>query len=192
MVVRLTSARGIGREEAPGPGRPPRNLAGVTQSSGSASPPPRRGLDRLFGAAAEPSAPRPERDRADVPTALRWAAAVVGIQAAAIAVGAAAWLWLTLTSTPDSLGRAIAEVVILALVAAGLGAAAVGLARAAPWARGPVVAAQIFLGLCGYVAAFEAERPLIGLPMLLLVATELYLLATPGSRLAYLEDQDRR
>jgi len=123
----------------------------------------------------------------EVPASLRWAAVVVGIEAAAVGVGAVVWLWLTLTSSPESLGRAIAEVVIIALVAAGLGAAARGLSRAASWARGPVIAAQIFLGLSGFVAAFEAERPLIGLPILLVVATELYLLATPESRLAYLE-----
>ena len=159
----------------------------MTQSSGSPPQPPRRGLDRLFGAAAESSAPRPQRDRTDVPASLRWAAVVVGVEAAAIAVGAVVWLWLTLTSTSESLAGAVAEVVIIALVAAGLAAAAVGLSRVAPWARGPVIAAQIFLGLSGFVAAFEAERPLIGLPILVVVATELYLLATPESRLAYLD-----
>lgn len=123
----------------------------------------------------------------EAPQALRWAALVVGVQAAAVGIGAVAWLWLTLTSSPDSVPRALAEVVLLALVAVGLGAAARGLSRVAGWARGPVIAAQIFFGLSGFVAAFEAERPLIGVPVLLLVATELYLLATPEARLAYLE-----
>jgi hypothetical protein len=144
-------------------------------------------LDRLLGPAADPSAPRPPRARITAPRALRWAAVVVGIEAVAVGVGALAWLWLTVTSTPDSLARALAEVVILALLAAGLGAAAVGLSRVAGWARGPVVAAQILFGLSGFVAAFEAERPLIGVPVLLAVAAELYLLATPEARLAYLE-----
>ncbi|MCW2684888.1 MAG: conserved rane protein of unknown function [Blastococcus sp.] len=143
--------------------------------------------DRLFGAAAQPAEARTPRERPEAPASLRWAALVAGVEAAAIGVGAVAWLWLTLTSDPESLGRAIAEVVIIALVAAGLGAAAVGLARVASWARGPVVAAQIFFGLSGFVAAFEAERPLIGVPILAVVAIELYLLATPGSRLAYLQ-----
>jgi hypothetical protein len=125
--------------------------------------------------------------RPEAPGSLRWAAIVVGVEALALALGAVAWLWLTLTSTPDSLARALAEVVIIALVAAGLGAAAVGLSRVSGWARGPVIAAQIFFGLSGFVAAFEAERPLIGVPILLVVATELYLLATPEARLAYLE-----
>jgi hypothetical protein len=143
--------------------------------------------DRLFGAAARPVEGRLPRDRPEAPGSLRWAALVVGMEAAAIGVGALAWLWLTVTSDPESLSRAIAEVVIIALVAVGLGAAAVGLSRVASWARGPVVAAQIFLGLSGFVAAFEAERPLIGVPILAVVAVELYLLATPEARLAYIE-----
>jgi hypothetical protein len=165
----------------------PRNLAVVTESSRAGAPQPRRRAERLFGAPAEPTAPRPARVRPQAPASLRWAAFVVGVEAAAVALGAVAWLWLTLTSTPESLARALAEVVIIALVAAGLGAAAVGLSRVSGWARGPVIAAQIFFGLSGFVAAFEADRPLIGVPVLLVVAAELYLLATPEARLAYLE-----
>lgn len=159
----------------------------MTEPAGVPQQQPRRRSERLFGPAAEPSAPRPDRPRAEAPRTLLWAAVVVGIEAAAVAVGALIWLWLSLTSTPESLARALAEVVILALLAAGLGMAARGLARVSSWARGPVIAAQIFFGLSGFVAAFEAERPLIGLPILVVVATELYLLATPESRLAYLD-----
>ena len=125
--------------------------------------------------------------RPEAPAPLRRAALVVWVEALALALGAVAWLWLTLTSNPESVARALAEVVILALAAAGLGAAAVGLTRVSGWARSPVIAAQVLFGLSGYVAAFEAERPVIGVPILLLVAAELYLLATPESRLAYLE-----
>jgi hypothetical protein len=161
----------------------PRNLAVVTQPSG---PPPRRGLDRLFGAAAEPSAPRP-RPRTEAPRALRWAAVVVGIEAGAIALGAVALLYLTVTSDAASLSRAVAEVVLVAAGAAVLGAAAVGLWRVAGWARGPVIALQLLLAALAYTTAFEADQPLIGLPVLALVAVELYLLATPEARLAYLD-----
>lgn len=118
---------------------------------------------------------------------MRRAALLVGVQAVAVGLGAVVWLWLTLTSDPESLGRAVAEVVIIALLAVGLGFAARGLWRLATWARGPVVAAQIFFGLSGFVAAFEAQRPVIGLPTLVVVAAVLYLLATPEARLAYLE-----
>ena len=159
----------------------------MTEPAGVPQRQPRRRSDRFFGSAAEPSAPRPERQRPEAPRTLRWAAVVVGVEAAAVGAGALVWLWLTLTSTPASFARALAEVVILAVVAVGLGLAARGLARVSSWARGPVIAAQIFFGLSGFVAAFEAERPLIGLPVLVLVATELYLLATPESRLAYLD-----
>ncbi len=173
--------------EASGSSARPRNLGVVTEPSEAQAPQPRRRAERLFGAPAEPSAPRPTRVRPEAPRSLRLAALVVGIEAGGLALGAVAWLWLTLTGSPESIARALAEVVIIALAAAGLSAAAVGLARVSGWARGPVIAAQIFFGLSGFVAAFEAERPLIGVPILLLVASVLYLLATPESRLAYLE-----
>jgi hypothetical protein len=149
--------------------------------------PPRRRSERLLGAAAEPSVPRPERPRATAPRTLRWAAAVVGVEAAALAVGALLLLYLVLTSSADSVSRAVGEVVFVAGGAAGLAAAAVGLWRVAGWARGPVIVLQLLLAALAYTTAFEAGRPAIGLPVLVLVAVELYLLATPESRLAYLE-----
>ncbi|CAA9254161.1 MAG: hypothetical protein AVDCRST_MAG57-2294 [uncultured Blastococcus sp.] len=147
----------------------------------------RRGglTDRLFGTAARPAAAAPPRAVPEVPGSLRWAALLVGLEAVALGVLALVWTWLVFTHDSVHVGRAVAEVVIIALVAAGVGAAAVGLSRAASWARGAVVAAQIFFGLCGYVAAFEAERPLVGVPILAVVAAVIYLLATPESRLAY-------
>jgi hypothetical protein len=144
-------------------------------------------MDRLFGAAAEPSAPRPARARTETPRALRWAAVVVGVEAGAVALGALVLLYLTLTSDAASLSRAVAEIVLVAAGAAVLGAAAVGLWRVAGWARGPVIALQLLLAALAYTTAFEAEQPVVGLPVLVLVATELYLLATPEARLAYLE-----
>jgi hypothetical protein len=150
--------------------------------------PQRRSLaDRVLGAAAEPSAPRPPRARTDAPRSLRWAAGVVAVQALGLA-GIAAWLLvLTVVGTPDSLGRALAEVVLVGLAAAVLALAARGLWRVASWSRGPVVALQIFLGLLGFTTAFTYGQPLIGLPVLALVVVELYLLATPESRLAFFE-----
>ncbi|TQN41652.1 hypothetical protein FHU33_1026 [Blastococcus colisei] len=163
----------------------------MDESSGLPRRPSRRALDRLFGAAAEPSAPRPARPRVEAPRALRWAALVVGIEAAAIALGALVLLYLTFTSDAASVSRAVAEVVLVAGGAAVLAAAAVGLWRVAGWARGPVIALQLLLAALAYTTAFEAEQPLIGVPVLVLVAVELYLLATPEARLAYLERDDR-
>ena len=75
---------------------------------------------------------------------------------------------------------------MLASLAAGvLGAGAAGLRRVAGWARGPVIALQLFLALVGFTFAFSAQMPLIGLPILAVVVAVLYLLATPESRLAY-------
>jgi hypothetical protein len=102
-------------------------------------------------------------------------------------VGALVLLYLVVTSRADSMSRAIAEVVVVGAGAALLTAAAVGLWRVASWARGPVVVLQLLLAALAYTTAFEAGQPAIGLPVLVLVATELYLLATPESRLAYLE-----
>jgi hypothetical protein len=50
-----------------------------------------------------------------------------------------------------------------------------------------VVALQLLLALLGYTAAFTAQSPQIGIPMLAAAAVELYLLATPEARLAYAE-----
>jgi hypothetical protein len=160
----------------------------VTEPGGRPSQQPRRLTERLFGATAESSAPRPQRPRTVAPRSVRWAAVVVGVQAAAIAVGALVLLYLSLTSTADSLGRAVAEVVIVGAGAAVLAAAAVGLWRVAAWARGPVIVLQLLLAALAYTTAFEAGQPVIGLPVLVLVAAELYLLATPEARLAFLED----
>jgi hypothetical protein len=157
----------------------------VTEPAGVPPQPPRRRSDRLLGAAAQPTAARPERPRSEAPRTLRWAAIVVGIEAAALAVGAVLLLWLVVSSTADSVAAALGEVVFVGAGAAVLAAAAVGLWRVAGWARGPVVVLQLLLAALAYTTAFDAGRPAIGLPVLLLVAAELYLLATPESRLAY-------
>jgi hypothetical protein len=159
----------------------------VSDQSGTSDERPRRRSSRLLGEPVAPAPEKPARPRPAAPSSLRWAAVVVGLEAALIGAGAVVLLYLTLTSTPESLPRAIAEIVFVGLGAALLGAAAVGLARVSSWARGPVVVLQILLGLLALTTAFQAQRPLIGLPVLVLAAAVLYLLATPASRLAYLE-----
>ena len=67
-----------------------------------------------------------------------------------------------------------------------------GLWRVSSWARGPVVVLQLLLAVIGYSLAFQAERPLLGVPVLALVALEFYLLATPEARLAFLEREPDR
>jgi hypothetical protein len=165
----------------------PRNLVAVNEPAGVPPKQPRRRADRFVGAPAQPSAPRAARAYGQAPRTLRWAAVVVGIEAAALAAGALWLLYLVLTSTADSVSRALGEVVFVGAGSAVLAAAAVGLWRVSGWARGPVVVLQLLLAALAYTTAFEAGQPAIGLPVLVLVAAELYLLATPESRLAYLE-----
>jgi hypothetical protein len=139
----------------------------------------------LLGGAAAPTTPRAQAARPAAPAAVRRAALVVALEAAAVAALALVLLFLTVTGEPDSVGRALAEVVYVGLGAALLAAGAVGLWRVSAWARGPVVVLQLLLGALGYTAAFQADRPLIGVPVLAVVAVELYLLATPEARLAF-------
>jgi hypothetical protein len=157
----------------------------VTEDSGSRPPVARRRAERLLGAPAEAGPPRPPRERGQTPRSVRWAAVVVGVEAAACVVAAAVLAWLTVTGRPDSVKGAVAQVVVALLAAAGLGACAAGLWRLALWARGPVVALQLIIGALGYTAAFQYGAPQFGVPALVLVAVELYLLATPEARLAF-------
>lgn len=116
---------------------------------------------------------------------MRWAAVVVGIEAAAIGAGALVLLYLTVTSTAHSVAAALGEVVFVAAGAGVLAAAAVGLWRVAGWARSPVVVLQLLLGALAFTTVFQAHQPAIGVPVLVLVVAELYLLATPEARLAF-------
>ncbi|MGY2065093.1 hypothetical protein [Blastococcus sp. SYSU DS0619] len=159
----------------------------MTEDRGAPAQPPRRLADRLFGPTAAQPAARPAAPRTEAPPSLRRAALAVALEASLFGLGALVLLFLTLTADPDSVPRALAEVVLAALAAGVLGAAARGLWRVAGWARGPVVALQLFLALTGFTFAFTAQQPLIGLPILALVGAVLYLLATPESRLAYLD-----
>ena len=142
-------------------------------------------VDRLLGAAADPVTSPPATDRPESPAAVRRAALVVALEAALLVGGALLLLYLTLTGTPESVRSAVGEVVYLALFGAAMAAAAVGLWRASPWARGPVVTLQLILGAVGLYTVVSADRPEFGIPVLVLVAVELYLLATPEARLAY-------
>ncbi|MQA34834.1 hypothetical protein [Modestobacter roseus] len=141
----------------------------------------------LLGGAARPAAPKPVRERPPAPRAVRWAALVVAVEAAGLIALALLLLFLTVAGDPDSVSRALAEVVYVGLGAGLLSAAAVGLWRVSGWSRGPVIVLQLLLGVIGYTAAFQADQPLLGVPLLALVGLELYLLATPEARLAFLD-----
>ena len=141
----------------------------------------------LLGGAAQPSSSRPQEQRAAAPGALRRAALVVAVESLGLAVVAVVLLVLLVVSDPDSVGRAVAEVVYVLAAALALGVAARGLWRGASWSRGPVVALQLFLAVVGYSFAFQGDQPAIGVPILVLVLVEFYLLLTPEARLAFAE-----
>ncbi|SDX46888.1 hypothetical protein SAMN05661080_00028 [Modestobacter sp. DSM 44400] len=164
----------------------------MSSNEGDAAERRRLRAEGLLGGAAEPVRSRPGRVRPQAPGAVRRAALVVAVEAAALGAVGLWLLVLTVTGNPDSVGRALATVVYVGLAAALLGGASVGLWRVSGWARGPVVVLQLLLAVIGYSLAFQAERPLLGVPVLALVALEFYLLATPEARLAFMEREPDR
>jgi hypothetical protein len=172
----------------------PRSLAAVSDDSGTGR---RRLGERLFGAPATQSAPRPAQQPAQVqettaapargqaPRSLRWAALVVVVEALGALAGAAATAWFAVTGQVSSTKNAVGIVAVALVGAVLLALCARGLWRVASWARGPVVVFQLLLGLIGYSAAFQYGAPPVGIPLLVLAAAELYFLATPEARLAY-------
>jgi hypothetical protein len=154
----------------------------VSEDGGTA---PRRRGERLFGAPAATSAPKPPRERPECPRSVRWAAGVVALEALCALGGGVLLAVLTLTSTALSVRNAVGEAVFAVLAAVGLALCARGMWRVAAWSRAPVVVMQLLLGLLGYTTAFQGNNPAVGIPMLALAAVELYLLATPEARLAF-------
>jgi hypothetical protein len=116
----------------------------------------------------------------------------VALEALALAVVAVVLLVLIVTSSPDSVPRAVAEVVYVLAGALALGAAARGLWRGAGWSRGPVVALQLLLAVVGWSYVSSGDRPAIGIPILVLVVVEFSLLLTPEARLAFADQQHDR
>lgn len=157
----------------------------MTQHDDAAPGRPRRRAERLLGAPAEAPAAAPARTRVEAPRAVRWAALVVAVEALAFLAGAVAMVVSAVTGSAASQGNALALAVLLLVLGGLLGAVARGVWRVATWARSPVVALQIMLGLMGITAISEAHAPAFGVPALALVALEFYFLATPEARLAF-------
>lgn len=96
-----------------------------------------------------------------------------------------------LSGRPESLGRAWAEVVIAVAAGALILFLARSLSQMAGWSRAPVVVIQILAAAVGASVAFQAGKPLFGLPILAAAAAVLYLLFTPESNLAFFRDLRR-
>lgn len=122
------------------------------------------------------------------PRAVRLAGVVVGVEGLVLLAAAGVLAVATVLGEIDSLGRAGFGVLIGLAAGAGLLRIAVGLTRLEAWARAPAVVGQLLLAPVGYTLAFSAEQPAYGVPILALCAAELFLLFTPESRAAFLEN----
>jgi hypothetical protein len=150
--------------------RGPRNPQRAPQSAKRASASAKRAVPEP-SESARPAAP---------PRALRLAAAAQAVEA--VGMLAAAGFAAAATAAGQSYQRAsgIALTLIAVGVAAGFAAFAVGLARARPWARTPVVMTQLFVIIAG-ITLLDGRRPEWGVPALLLAACCLAALFTPAS-----------
>ncbi len=114
------------------------------------------------------------------PAALRLAAAVQAAEALGMCVAAG----FAAVSTADGQSYQRASGVALTLIAVGMAVVfaifAVGLARAKPWTRTPVVMTQLAIGVWG-IYLLNGHRRDWGVPMLLLAACALTALFTPAA-----------
>jgi len=114
------------------------------------------------------------------PRALRLAAALQALEAAGMCAAAG----FAAVSTADGQSYQRASGVALTLIAVGTAIVfalfAVGLARARPWTRTPVVMTQLAIGAWG-IYLLRDHRPDWGVPMLLVAACCLAALFTPAS-----------
>jgi len=126
-----------------------------------------------------PPAPEPA-GAAATPRGLRLAAAAQAVEA--VGMGVAAAFAAVATAHGQSYQRAsgVALTLIAIGVAAGFAVFAVGLARAKPWTRTPVVMTQLFVVIAG-ITLLDGHRPEWGVPALVLAACCLAGLFTPAS-----------
>ena len=126
------------------------------------------------------TAPAAQTEPAREPKALRLAAAAQGIEALGLAVAAIFSAISTADGRSSSPGNGAGLTVLVVIVAAGLAAIAVGLARARPWSRVPAVMAQLCV-IIAAVALLDGHHPEWGVPALALAGACLAGLFTPAS-----------
>jgi len=114
------------------------------------------------------------------PRALRLAAAAQALEAVGMGVAAAFAAVATAGGQSYEMASGVALTLIAVGVAAGFAVFAVGLARAKPWTRTPVVMTQLFVVIAG-VTLLDGHRPEWGVPALVLAACCLAGLFTPAS-----------
>jgi hypothetical protein len=126
------------------------------------------------------TSPAQQTGPAGTPKALRLAAAAQGIEAVGLAVAAIFAAISTANGRSSSPANGAGLTVLVVIVAAGLAAIAVGLAKARPWTRVPAVMAQLCV-IIAAVALLDGHHPEWGVPALALAAACLAGLFTPAS-----------
>ena len=130
-------------------------------------------------ASPKPAQPKPETARPETqgPPPGRGRS---GIEAVGLAVAAVFAAISTAAGRSSSPANGAGLTVLVVIVAAGLAAIAVGLAKARPWSRVPAVMAQLFV-IIAAVALLDGHHPEWGVPALALAAACLAGLFTPAS-----------
>ena len=153
------------------------------RAQGPGQPAPAKAPGKAPAKPPAPGAPAPATPAAapgERPRALRLAAALQALEAVGLCVAAG----FAAVATADGQSYQRASGIALTLIAVGLAAVfalfAVGLARAKPWTRTPVVMVQLFVIIAG-ITLLDGHRPEWGVPALLLAACCLFGLFTPAS-----------
>jgi len=152
--------------------RTPRKSQRAPEPAKAAAPP--RAPEPAKAAAAQPA------EAAAPPRGLRVAAAAQALEAVGMGVAAAFAAAATANGESYQVASGVALTLITIGVAAGFAAFAVGLARAKPWTRTPVVMVQLFVVIAG-ITLLDGNRPEWGVPALVLAACCLAGLFTPAS-----------
>ncbi|SDJ31110.1 hypothetical protein SAMN05444157_2767 [Frankineae bacterium MT45] len=119
-----------------------------------------------------------------VPSALRWAAALLVLQSLGLVAAAGVLVVKTVVGHPDSAGRSLFGAAMAVLAALVLLACAHGLTRLRPASRTPIVVFELLALPVSYSLAFQSGRIGYGAPILLSALAVLYLLFTPPARAA--------
>lgn len=153
------------------------------RAQGPGQPAPAKAPGKAPAKPPAPAAPAPATPAAapgERPRALRLAAALQALEAVGLCVAAG----FAAVATADGQSYQRASGVALTLIAIGTAAAfalfAVGLAKARPWTRTPVVMTQLAIGAWG-IYLLKDHRLDWGVPMVLVAACCLAALFTPAS-----------
>ena len=153
------------------------------RAQGPGQPAPAKAPGKAPAKPPAPAAPAPATPAAapgERPRALRLAAALQALEAVGLCVAAG----FAAVATADGQSYQRASGIALTLIAIGTAAAfalfAVGLAKARPWTRTPVVMTQLAIGAWG-IYLLKDHRLDWGVPMVLVAACCLAALFTPAS-----------